>query len=588
MRHSSIGTRKTVNSLAEASPATQPPHSHTKTATGRLSTAQTNRRLNFESRENRSSTLRSVETGRNYQHSPLVNGASSANTTRRNVFSLSPSKSPRRNLHEELQNGIDENEGQNDQPMQLYDGAMGDTEIDDAPPLPPIYDDSGGYDESQADPGVPDDMGPDDEPDDQLQGEPDDASGVHDRRKSRRRQTRSSDVQDEPTVQSIEDEQLEDEQLEDGQSQEDQVEDEQSQDDQIAEDDEPSDAAGEPPGSDRATSRKTKKGQKASKTKQTREPKKALSRKDPIASRSTANQQRPRNGFKKPGSLQRERHQTPNNEDEDSSILHTRSGRTSYRPLQYWKGERAVYRPQYEELSTIKEIVRMDDVTPVKRQPSRSTSANPPKRKKRKLPVYADNADEEDEELEEDGLEDWEKEEAEGVVSGHVRVWDVDMQSGVEERREQGEMFHFFFIHLLSFQIVSSELSTCHPHMFLPMLTCTNDRTSFCIKQNRSTRRRRSQFPLRENAIHAILRLRDGRASPRWVQATEELAQNADGLLRALWKGQSCRVRQRVCDQQRWSVAGAQRYVSAFLSQRSGQRLCPVSPVFVSDLCVLA
>lgn len=111
-------------------------------------------------------------------------------------------------------------------------------------------------------------------------------------------------------------------------------------------------------------------------------------------------------------SLQREREYTPN---EDDGANFTRSGRLSYKPLAYWKGEA----PKYEAdgrhgMQTIHSVVRKEDITPVKRVVSRPNKAT-----KRKYNVYNDDDNGNDEETNE---EPWEVEE--GIVSGIVDIWD--------------------------------------------------------------------------------------------------------------------------------------------------------------------
>ena len=142
--------------------------------------------------------------------------------------------------------------------------------------------------------------------------------------------------------------------------------------------------------------------------------------------------------FKKPAiphRLQRERHQTPFEED---TLSHTRSGRLTYKPLNWWKGERAVFEENKMD-RTITEVVRMEDVTPRKRvRPARSGSAKP-RRRKRKRTVFEEEQDEDaQDEDAEDFVEPWEMEE--GVVSGSVRMWDPEVGAGIDERREQGEL----------------------------------------------------------------------------------------------------------------------------------------------------
>lgn len=140
-------------------------------------------------------------------------------------------------------------------------------------------------------------------------------------------------------------------------------------------------------------------------------------------------------GFKKPGiphGLQRERHETP---FEESDAAPLRSGRVSYKPLAFWKGERVIWKPHAP--LEIEELVRMEDVTPQKRLHSRAGSVQPARRRrKRKFSVFQD-----EEEDEEDFAEPWETDT--GIVSGRVQVWDPVLSTGKNERKDQG-MFREF------------------------------------------------------------------------------------------------------------------------------------------------
>lgn len=122
------------------------------------------------------------------------------------------------------------------------------------------------------------------------------------------------------------------------------------------------------------------------------------------------------------------------------SVQHTRSGRLSYKPLDYWKGEKAIYH-EHNRLATVKEIIRMDDVTPP--QPKPRARAVPRGRqavgaRKRKFGVFAEEELDSFARDEVDTLEPWEK--GEGVVSGEVRQWDPIVGSVTDESVEQGEL----------------------------------------------------------------------------------------------------------------------------------------------------
>jgi len=128
--------------------------------------------------------------------------------------------------------------------------------------------------------------------------------------------------------------------------------------------------------------------------------------------------------YHKPGILngvQRIREETP----WEDGATRTMSGRVSFKPLGYWKGERAVYKPQ-NHLETIQSIIRVEDVTPIKR----SHAQHQPRRKKRNQTIYKAVKDDDEE-------EPWELNE--GVVSGPVREWDNRLGMSVDEERDAGK-----------------------------------------------------------------------------------------------------------------------------------------------------
>lgn len=110
----------------------------------------------------------------------------------------------------------------------------------------------------------------------------------------------------------------------------------------------------------------------------------------------------------------------------DTSSTHTRSGRVSIRPLAYWRNERCVYgdgeaaEGQRYPLSTIKEVVRTEELEPERKKKSKRSSRKP-KSKKHK----DESSDEEDEEI-----DIWEKE---GVLRDYVPKWDPKAQAASEE-----------------------------------------------------------------------------------------------------------------------------------------------------------
>jgi centromere protein C len=119
----------------------------------------------------------------------------------------------------------------------------------------------------------------------------------------------------------------------------------------------------------------------------------------------------------------------------DGSATHTRSGRVSVRPLAYWKNERCVYgdgeaaEGQRYPLSTIKEIIRTEELEPEKRKVSRRRSSNKSKSRKSR----EEDSDDEDD----DYVDPWEKEG--GVLHGYVRKWDPDAQAASIEEEVLGK-----------------------------------------------------------------------------------------------------------------------------------------------------
>lgn len=143
----------------------------------------------------------------------------------------------------------------------------------------------------------------------------------------------------------------------------------------------------------------------------------AVNREKPVTANS---------GFRdvdRPKATQRMRHQTPAEED---GISHSRYGRAVIKPLQYWKGERLVYEPAVR-LPAVMEVLRVDDVTPVKRARNQPTNT----RKKRKQ----HNVFEED--VDDDQEEPWEIEE--GEQRAPVRFWDAELGIPIpDEEEDQG------------------------------------------------------------------------------------------------------------------------------------------------------
>ncbi|GAB1211073.1 hypothetical protein ATERTT37_000185 [Aspergillus terreus] len=110
----------------------------------------------------------------------------------------------------------------------------------------------------------------------------------------------------------------------------------------------------------------------------------------------------------------------------DSSTTHTRSGRVSVRPLAYWRNERCVYgdgeaaEGQRYPLSTIKEIIRTEELPTEQRKGNKRRPAKKSKSKK-----------DEDSDSDEEYVDPWEKEG--GVLHGYIRKWDSENQTGTDE-----------------------------------------------------------------------------------------------------------------------------------------------------------
>ncbi|GAD97329.1 Cupin domain protein [Paecilomyces variotii No. 5] len=116
-------------------------------------------------------------------------------------------------------------------------------------------------------------------------------------------------------------------------------------------------------------------------------------------------------------------------ENPEQAATHTRSGRVSVRPLAYWRNERCVYGNEEAEvgerfpLTTIKEIIRTEDVEPEKRTGSKRKSKKSKSKSRR-------NADDESEDESQDNSDPWEKD---GILHGYVRKWDPETQTTMED-----------------------------------------------------------------------------------------------------------------------------------------------------------
>lgn len=133
---------------------------------------------------------------------------------------------------------------------------------------------------------------------------------------------------------------------------------------------------------------------------------------------------------------QRSLHILRREDPEDDAVRHTRSGRASVRPLAYWRNEKCVYGAGEAELgqrfpvSTIKEIIRIDEPEPVYTKSGKKVS----KRKKSKAKKRRDESSDE----EEDDAEPWEADP--GVFYGPVKMWDPELQAGTQEEEIMGTL----------------------------------------------------------------------------------------------------------------------------------------------------
>lgn len=119
----------------------------------------------------------------------------------------------------------------------------------------------------------------------------------------------------------------------------------------------------------------------------------------------------------------------------DERATHTRSGRVSVRPLAYWRNERCVYGDGEAEvgqrfpLSTIKEIIRTEELQPEKRNIGKRKSSGKKSRSRKSKDDVSDDDDE-------DNVDTWEIEG--GVLHGYIRKWDPETQTATDEEEVLG------------------------------------------------------------------------------------------------------------------------------------------------------
>ena len=196
-------------------------------------------------------------------------------------------------------------------------------------------------------------------------------------------------------------------------------------------------------------------------------------------------------GKHKPRSLYVLRHETPA-EDDGSRLL--RSGRTSVKPIAYWRGERIVYGDTSLEgknvvLPAIKEVIRTEEVVDQRPKKSYYRRGLGKPQKERIL----DDVDEEDEDQEE-----WEL--APGVLRAEVMQWDPVTQRGVEDNIEDVGQYPLIF----AFLPLYAANSTCRT------------RPCACRTASHDSRSQRSRVHVCQNAHPSVLPLWHGRPPSRW------------------------------------------------------------------------
>lgn len=115
----------------------------------------------------------------------------------------------------------------------------------------------------------------------------------------------------------------------------------------------------------------------------------------------------------------------------DQQAAHTRSGRVSVRPLAYWRNERCVYGDgevdlgQRYPLSTIKEIIRTEELEPEKKAGKKRKTS-----KKSKTHIREDESDDDERDV-------WETEE--GILHGYIKKWDAEKQAASNDEETLGK-----------------------------------------------------------------------------------------------------------------------------------------------------
>lgn len=154
----------------------------------------------------------------------------------------------------------------------------------------------------------------------------------------------------------------------------------------------------------------------------------------------------------KPRSLFISRGETPA-EDDGASLL--KSGRTSVRPLAFWRNERIVYGEAHLDgnnldLPAIKEIIRTEEIL----EPRPKRYYRRPMGRPRSRPL-----EDMEKGVEDDDQEDWEL--APGILRAEVMQWDPSTQRGVEDTIEEVGRDHLFYIYWFVQDCIDLDYRAC-------------------------------------------------------------------------------------------------------------------------------
>ena len=123
----------------------------------------------------------------------------------------------------------------------------------------------------------------------------------------------------------------------------------------------------------------------------------------------------------------------------DNGAITTRSGRTSYKPLAAWRGEKAIFgqRPDWETPASVTDIIRTDEVH-LPPQPRRKPTRKARPKSSAELEEIEEEPEEEEEE--EAQADPWETEQ--GIMHAHVMHWDqATGQYDENDTKEAGPSF---------------------------------------------------------------------------------------------------------------------------------------------------